>query len=240
MFRKTTISLAIATLIGINASAQAGSQLFADEFDGDELGAHWEVLNEDPDTYIVEDGSVLSVATGQGNLAKGTATNIFRLKNELPKGDWVATMQFRMPYQTGREAVYLGVYDDKDNHITATFGAWSYYEGTRGARMYLYGGKVLKGKGNHSSNVVWGGASGVAFSEEEAPNPFVLRITKKGRTYTPAIRLANGSEQTWHEYQTVTLLRPKGGLSFGILQQQKVNGETPLIVDYVRIESLDD
>ena len=239
MFRKSTIGLAFAVTIGFHVPAHAGEQIFLDNFDGDGLAPHWEVLNEDADSYIVEDGAVLSIATGVGSLSKGTATNIFRLKNELPKGDWVATMEYRMPYQTGRETPYLAIYEDKDNYIFASGGAWSYYSGTSGARLYLTGSKIVKGKSNYASNVVWGGADGVAFNEEEAPNPFVLRLTKKGRSYTPAIRLSNGTEATWKEFQTITLLRPKGGLAFGIVQAEKVKGETPLLVDVVKIERLD-
>lgn len=239
MFRKTTIGLAFAAAIGFQVTPHAGEQIFLDDFDGDSLAPHWEVLNEDADSYIVEDGALLSIATDVGSLSKGTATNIFRLKNQLPKGDWVATLEYRMPYQTGRETPYLALYQDKDNYIVVSGGAWSYYNGTRGARLYLTGSKAVKGKSNYASNVVWGGASGVAFNEDTAPNPFVLRITKKGRSYTPAIRLSNGAEATWQEFQTITLLRPRGGLAFGILQVEKVNGETPILVDHVKIETLD-
>ncbi len=239
MFRKSMVGLALAAMVGSQVPTQAGEQIFIDNFDGDALASHWEVLNEDADSYIVEDGALLSIATGVGSLSKGTATNIFRLKNELPAGNWVATMQYRMPYQTGRETPYLAVYQDKDNYIVATGGAWSYYGGTRGARMYLGGTKIVKGKSNYASNVVWGGADGVAFNEDGPPNPFVLRLTKKGHSYTPAIRLSNGAEATWKEFQTITLLRPKGGLAIGIVQAETVKGETPIIIDSVKIESLD-
>ena len=36
-------------------------EIFRDDFDGDYLSEDWEVLNPNPDNYIVEDGSLLTV-----------------------------------------------------------------------------------------------------------------------------------------------------------------------------------
>lgn len=238
MFTKSLAAgLVLASMIGLSTSAGAQAPHFFDEFEGADLAAHWEVLNEDPDSYVVEDGSLLALATGGGKIADGTVTNIFRMKDRMPEGDWVATMQYSMPYQTGRETPFLGIYDDKDNFFVTYGYAWSYYEKTRGARLFLGATKALKGKTTAFQNVVWGGASGLAFTMEDLPNPFVLRITKKGRTYTPALRLSTGAEETWMEFQSMSLLREKGSLAFGIYQSEKVEGETPMIVDWVKVET---
>lgn len=209
---------------------------FFDDFNGNELAAHWTAANPDPESYLVEDGHLIAVASGEASLEKGNVLDIFKLDKPLPKGDWVATIQYRMPYHTGRETPFFGIYENKDNHIAAFANAWSYYEGTRGARLYLSAHKIAKGKKTSFNKLVWGGASGKAFRIEDAPNPFVLRITKKGRTYTPAVRIGTGSEAVWHEHEKVTALRAKGSLAFGIYQSQKVTGETPIFVDYVKIE----
>ena len=232
-------AIAIALLIGTQTAAQAGSEIFFDDFNGDSLSQSWEVLNEDQDSYIVEDGSLLTIATGGTNLTNGDVPNIFRLKQKLPKGDWVATMKFRMPYQTGRETPFLALYGDKDNHVAAFANSWSYYEHTRGARLYLSSGKVVKGKSTSFGNVLWGGAGGKPFTIEDAPNPFVLRITKKGHGYTAAVQIKKGAETTWVEHATVTSIRAPGSLAFGMYQATKVKGETPMTVDWVKIESDD-
>jgi len=209
--------------------------LFFDDFNGTELAAHWEIQNPDAGAYLVEDGHLLAVASGGASLDDGTIVNMFKLTEDLPKGDWVATMQFRMPYHTGREATFFGLYQDKDNHTIGMANAQSYYEDIRGARMFLSAQKVSKGKKTGFNKVIWGGASGQAYSVEDLPNPFVLRITKKGRSYTPAVRIQDGDVGTWIEQESVTLLRPKGTLAFGIYQWQAVKGETPVYVDWVRI-----
>jgi len=157
----------------------------------------------------------------------------------MPKGDWVATIKYSMPYQTGRETPFLALYGDKDNFIGAYANAWSYYEHTRGSRLYLSSDKIVKGKGVNFSRVLWGGASGKPFTAEEAPNPFVLRITKKGRSYTAAVQIKQGAETSWVEDATITSIREPGSLSFGIYQSTKVKGETPMTVDWVKIESAD-
>jgi len=210
---------------------------FLDEFEGGELQGHWEVLNENPDAYIVEDGKLLIVATGSAALAKGNVENMLRLTQPMPKGDWVATVKFSMNYQTGREAPFLALYDDGENLMAAYSSSWSYYGGVSGARLYIAGEKVTKGKKTSFSQVIWGGASGVAFDEESAPNPFLIRITKKGRVYTPAVLLEGVDGAKWVEHESFTVLRQKGNLAVGILQQENVKGETTMFVDWVKIEA---
>lgn len=242
MFLRTlTMTAVIATTVAVaptvNSTALA-EPLFMDEFDGDTLGSNWEVLNEDPDAYIVEDGAVLIIGSGGANLKTDPVPNIVRLKTALPDGDWVATIKFSVPYQTGREAPFLAIYEDKDNQIVGTTNSWSYYEGVRGARTYLSAWKRSGGKESSFHRVIWGGASGEAFSADEAPNPFYLRIVKKGRTYTPGYRLEGMNQTEWADQEALTVLRPKGGLAFGIYQAEAVKGETPMMVDWFKIEAL--
>lgn len=240
-FRAFSAAATLAGSIGLLTASFGSARaepLLLDEFDGDKLSAHWEVLNGDPEGYIVEDGKLLIIGASQGHLKSAKVPNIIRLKAAPPKGDWVATIKFTMPYQTGREAPFLAIYEDKDNHLAASTNAWSYYGGTRGARMYLSGWKRTKGKESSFDKVIWGGAKGKVFTAEQAPNPILLRITKKGRTYTPAYRLEGMKPAKWVEHERLTVLRPKGSLAIGIFQAQKVKGETPLSVDWFKIEAV--
>ncbi len=240
-FRTVFLSTLVAGSLGV-ASAISGSAsaepLFVDEFDGDSLSSNWEVLNEDPDGYIVEDGKLLIIGTNAGKIANAPIPNIVRLKSDLPKGDWVATMKISVPYQTGREAPFLAIYQDKDNHIVASPYAHSYYGGVRGARVYMGSWKNVKGKHTSFARVIWGGAKGVAYNAEQAPNPILVRITKKGRKYTSAYKLEGMKQSDWISMEDLTSLRPKGKLAIGIYQHEKVNGETPMSVDWFKIEAL--
>jgi len=212
------------------------ADLFFDDFKGNKLGPHWSVQNPDADSYTVENGELLAIASGGARLEQANVVNIFKLNTKLPSGDWVATIKFRMPYQTGRETPFFGLYDNKDNHLVAMANAHSYYGGTRGSRLYLSSQKLLKAKKTGFNKVIWGGASGKPFKMTELPNPFVLRITKKGRSYYPAVRLNKGGETVWIEQDKITMLRAKGNLAFGIFQSSKVAGETPMYVDYVKVQ----
>lgn len=232
---KSTLAGSIAILA---ANAAFAEPLFIDEFDGDSLSSNWEVLNEDADSYIVEDGKLLVIGTNAGHLNKAPVPNIFRLKSGLPKGDWVATIKFSIPYQTGKEAPFIGIYEDKDNHLVGSTYSNSYYGGVRGAQVFLGSWKRSKGKQTSFSRVVWGGAKGVAYKVEDAPNPILLRITKKGRKYSASYKLEGMKQSDWVAQEELTSLRPKGGLAFGIFQHQKVNGETPMSVDWFKIEAL--
>ncbi len=234
-----TTALALAALAGSAILSSATAQVFFDDFNGNELAPHWEVINQDADSYIVEDGTLLSIASGGASLSKGNVTNIFRMTQKMPKGDWTATIKYRMPYQTGRETPFLALYGDKDNYIAAFANAWSYYEETRGSRLFLGSTKVVKGKTSSFSNVMWGGASGKPFGADDLPNPFILRITKVGFKYTAAVQIKQGAETTWIERASLTAIRQPGNLAFGIYQSQKVKGETPISVDWVKIEGAD-
>ena len=68
-------------------------EYFRDDFDGAELADHWEVLNSNPDTFIVEDGQLLIVSASPGSLGEDTVANLFRLNIALPKGDWVMSVK---------------------------------------------------------------------------------------------------------------------------------------------------
>ena len=218
--------------------AQAGP-IFFDDFDGEALRDHWEVLNPNEDAYIVEDGELLLVAAGNRSLQKGDIENMLRLKSPMPKGNWVATIKFRAAYQTGVEAVYLALYDDTENFIAASEQAWSYYSGVRGARVFLNGVKRKKGKESKFSKQVWGGADGIPFDSESSPNPFLLRITKKGRTYTSSILLdAKDGAGNWIDLESFTVLRQKGRLTIAAAQSGDVEGETTAFIDWVKIEPL--
>jgi Ca-activated chloride channel family protein len=209
---------------------------FRDDFNGSELAKHWEVINPNTDAFIVEDGNLLVVGSSIAALDNAKSENIFRLKKPMPKGNWVVTMKFSYQYQTGREIPYLAIYDSEKNYVASFAYSWSYYGGTRGSRMWMAGHKMSKGKKKDFSKVIWGGASGKPFTADQPPNPILVRLTKRGRSYIPAVKLLGGKSPKWVEHDKFTILRQKGGLAFGIYQGQKTTNETTMNVDWIKIE----
>ena len=219
-------------------------EYFRDDFDGEGLSENWEILNPNPDNFIVEDSEMLMITQANPvTLSSDKMENIVRLTKPLPKGDWTATMKFKMGYLTGRESAYLALYEDKGNYIGAIAGSWSYYEHIRGANMYFFGLKLSKGKEKKFQKPIWGGPRGVAFTADSPPNPYLLRLKKVGRSYIPAVKMLgikkkDGTESEWIEHEKFTVLRPKGNLAIGIYQSQKVPGETTTNIDWIKIETL--
>ena len=101
--------------------APGPKEYFFDDFDGEVLGDHWEVLNPNPGNYIVEEGELLAINSTAAGFAQENIENIFRLSEPLPKKDWTATVRMRIDFQTVKERVFFGVYDDKDNYLVSVF-----------------------------------------------------------------------------------------------------------------------
>ena len=224
----------------VEVTTRKNTSYFTDEFDGDDLGEHWNVVNADEDLYIVEDGKLLAVAASAGSLQEETVENVFTLNHPLPKGDWVATMKFNLDVQTSAECVFFGLYDDKDNHTTGGM----YFVTTWGGelRMNLSGAKMSRGKENSllRERVWWGANGGPAVEQAKTmPKPLYLRIEKRGRSYQLAARLGDEASQAeWLDIGKLTALRAKGKLAFGITQYKDVPGESSMEVDSIKIEAI--
>ena len=92
---------------------------FLDEFEGGELESHWILINPDTESLLVEDGMLLLLASeGIANpFDQEKATNILRLKQPMPNGDWNITVQYLVERQTLRESLNLGLYADSENYL---------------------------------------------------------------------------------------------------------------------------
>jgi len=226
-------------------AAPEPKEYFRDDFNGEELGEHWEVLNPNPDMFIVEDGKLLIVSGAGGSMAEETVENMFRLSTKIPSGDWIMTAQFTVDFQTGIERPFIALYQDAKNYIEvqAAISAHS----TGGTLVYgtmdLAGKKVSKGEEKNLKTQVWDWGyktktglfkDNVKFIEQ----PILLRLTKKGRSYFPELMFAGAEEPKWYGVGNFTLLRMNGALAVGIYQTQKTNSETTATIDWVKIETL--
>ncbi len=218
-------------------AAPALQELFRDDFDGDALADGWEVLNPDPDSFIVEDGQLLMISSQAGTREALDFPNLFRLAQDMPKGDWVATAKLSIEFATGAENVFLGLVDSQDDGTYAWFYAWrgKYKEG-----FGLSAIKRSKGEETTSNRELYrDNYKGKPASETLTPRiaqPIYLRLTKTGRSYVAGLKLGDGDEAQWVEADKLTLLRAKGRLAIGSTQGKKVNGETLINVDWVKIE----
>ncbi|WP_136657208.1 VWA domain-containing protein [Nitratireductor sp. XY-223] len=214
-----------------------------DNFDGEDLAEHWEIIHPDPDYYIVEDGELLAITGKNASLAGDNVKNLFRLTKDLPKGDWRATLKFSMDFQTGKESIFFGLYDDPENFLVSElFPVWN----GNGSRWYLRVArtKMLKGEKTNSNDNVWYSGKvkqGTMNATLSVVQPILMRIEKKGRNYAGAIRFEGVDDPQWIELPDLKLLRQKGNLTFGVYKfsdHRDHAGESSILVDEIKIETL--
>ncbi|WP_036478477.1 hypothetical protein [Nitratireductor basaltis] len=122
-----------ATAASASLAGAAGLSLpFQDAFDGTALGPQWTVVGEAPDKFVVEGGVIYTIATGgDDSFRKEGSENIFRL-GAAPEGDFDMTLTGRLEAKTGREGVWVGLYEDATSFVAGTLHVY-----TSGCGPYL-------------------------------------------------------------------------------------------------------
>ena len=128
-------------------------EVFRDDFKGEELAENWEVINPNPDGFIVEDGSLLIISGNPGSLATEKVENLFRLTEPLPKGDWTMTAKLKINFQTSKEVFFLGLYQDKNNYIVGR--TWAPVLFNMPSALQVSSAKRSKGKDKGFEKGVW-------------------------------------------------------------------------------------
>lgn len=220
---------------------------FIDDFDGDELKEHWEVINPDPDAFIVEEGSLLVIGSKKSDLSTEDIPNLFKLNKPMPEGDWSVTAKFTIDLNTSLEKLNLALYNDKENYIAALilsinnmyWGSNPYYgHGVKlqtvkneNAKITAFEAWVAKTRCLHCGpEHAWAKTMQQTFKQ-----PVYLRLEKKGRKYSASAKIEGAEE--WVKTDELTSLRAKGNLVIGIAQLDVTTGESVLKVDWVKIET---
>ena len=211
-------------------------EVFRDDFKGEELADHWEVVNPDPDAFIVEEGGLLIVSGSVGDRAKLDFPNLFKLADAMPKGDWVITAKFNIELQTGWEVAYIGLVNHPNDALYLTMTSYTGNDGY----LNLNGVKRRKGKETKTNRRLFKKrySEKLKFGDvmKSIPQPIFLRLQKKGRAYVGSIKFGEDEKAKWTALDKLTVLRQKGKLVFGLYQSKKPNGESTMTVDWVKIE----
>jgi hypothetical protein len=224
---------------------------FEDNFDGEDLGPDWEILNPDPDGYLVENGILTMLSTDTTPATYADAENILRINKPIPKGDWTMTVRFIFRPQTMGETFSIGVAKDNENSLLTSLHMRSYnYAFTD---TFVRGDKLARGEATGferkllkiESRDIEVRASQFADKVEAVQ----LRLEKAGRNYTSALRFeatdpgAEGAiSEEWFTVQELTSLRPPGD-AFTIVFGSNSNNYTPntgegfVQVDWVKVET---
>ena len=255
------LSTAVAQTAQVIAEAEPEPFVwFEDNFDGDRLSDDWAVMNPNPDAYIVENGTLLTIASedhAEGLLKNETMSNIFQLERELPEGDWTATIRFNPKIQTVREVMFLSLYTDPENYLVGEIGlltTWGKSTTTLKAKK-VSGGTVSEFSQpalpalNIPGTTILGDTPRWLGYYEDNVQELYLRISKSGRSYivsskiVGALTTADGAEPQWTEIQKLTSLRAPGNkIVFGSYfsppdDYDIVGGESLIPIDWIKIET---
>lgn len=212
-------------------------EYFSDDFNGDDLTEHWEIINPDPDSFIVENGELLMINSTPASFAADNIGNMFHLNKPLPEGDWIATVKLNIDFQSGHERIFFGLYNDKENYLVSVLS--TNYDANSGWHfLYITPTKALKGVVTSNQTNVWHTKRNMDFNSGMAEcQPILLRLEKKGRAYISSMKLEGVAEPKWLEMPGLKLLRAKGNIAVGVFQAAKGKGETTVKVDWVKIEA---
>ncbi|MEN8132340.1 MAG: hypothetical protein ABFS45_19605 [Pseudomonadota bacterium] len=239
------LGVAILTITGVRAQelkkpapvALLSKVYFKDTFDGDKLANHWEVVNPDPDQFVVENGELLIIAKAVGGLTTAETPNLFRLKRDLPNGDWVVTIKFKAELQTTKDLLEFGLFTDAENYILTRFWGTCCY-----SELHVEIKKRSGGTNTNFNKRVWklDTYNYQAFANT-VPQPITIKLIKEGRTYRSAIHFDgqknDAGEPIWVETELVSSLRPPKQFVLNAAQWEAVSGESLFMIDSIQIET---
>ncbi|MGI9411902.1 MAG: caspase family protein, partial [Hyphomicrobiaceae bacterium] len=246
--------LAAAKPVKAAAKPQAGVYFF-DDFDREELSKDWDVMNPDPDAYIIEDGKLTVLLSDVQKPTLETIPNVFRLIKPIPKGDWTMTVKLEIAPQTMSEWMEIGVMKRDGNGLTSTLQIYTSNYG-RDTRAYLRGDKRTRKKSEFSQELLklWVDDARNISARTKAFSQYMkaayLRLEKKGRRYTSYVKFDPGNladpkkavAKEWVALPKLTSLRVPGDrftLLFRTTRTDKrlpAKTESLVSVDWVRIE----
>ena len=235
-------------------TAKSGVYFF-DDFEGNELARHWDVINPDEEAYIVEDGKLTVLLSEIKKPSIDTIPNVFRLLKTIPKGDWTITMKVEFQPQTMSEWMRMGAMKRDGKGILASLQMYTTNYG-RDTRAYARIDKIARNKSEFTKEMLkfWVKDARDINSRSSAFSNFVkavyLRLEKKGRRYASYVKFDPGNlddpkkavAKDWVRLPKVTSLRVPGD-HFTMMFHTTLsdtylpaNSEGLVNVDWVKIE----
>jgi hypothetical protein len=236
-------------------SPQAGVYFF-DDFDGVELSKDWDVMNPDPDAYIVEDGMLTVLLSEVAKPSMETVPNIFRLLKPIPKGDWTMTVRLVFVPQTMSEWLSAGVMKRDGNGMMSTLQVHTSNYG-RETRVFVRGDKKSRRNSEFSQELIKlyvpDARNIIARSDgfKQYSKAALLRLGKTGRRYVASIKFEPGTPDDpkktvaadWVDLPKLTSLRVPGDRFTLLFRTTRTdnylpaNTESLVNIDWVRIET---
>ena len=245
-------TLTFAAFVILVGTANAFAQYtvyFEDRFEVDSLAPEWQVLNENPDAYLVESGVLTLLSADRIPTEYATAPNVLKLNKPVPKGDWTMTTRFKFTPQSMGENIRIGLATDENSSMLSSFQLNSYNYAL--TQMFVRGDKLAKGKAtSFTRNIFQIENRDIEIRSKQFSDKIdavQLRLEKKGRQYVASARFeavpgGDGSvSEDWFTVQQLTSLKLPGE-AFTLMFSSNSNDYTPnggeglLEVDWFKIE----
>ena len=180
-------------------------ELFVEEFNDPFLSEAWEVVNDDPNGRVLDEGKFM-VITGVGGLDQGTVSNMLLYNGEIPGKDYAVTTKFTTSiipnpgYPGTSQWAGLIFYLDKDNYIALAVWGQEYHAHIRSVGFF----KRQGGEDAPLLNVGIGGTTKDAVT-------YLLKIERRKHKYTAYYYdpKAKEGEGEWKEVGTLAMLGKK-------------------------------
>lgn len=217
---------------------------FEDGFDGEALGEAWTMDNANADTHAVEDGKLLVLFPDMAKkpIAEASAENILKLNAPMPKGDWTATARMVFTAQTHGEWLRMGLSDGLEKTLFASLQMSAYNYASSG--LYVRVDKAGSGSDATFNQVMrWFESRDMSERSaafDEAVDALLLKLEKKGRSYTVSAKIEGKPDAKWVTLQKVNSIRSPGKyltFAFGSNSNDYVpnDGEGYVELDWVKV-----
>lgn len=178
--------------------------IFEDDFSGNFLNESWQIINDDPDSRILEDGK-LSVITGPGSFTDKSVPNLISYKAPIAEKNYdisvtVTVEATKADYDRywGYGAISFGLRMAKSPTSDIQLGLALTYTADNGgnAYSYVYYGQTKGGKWGNNYTKPW-------YRSKDGAVTFYLRMEKRGFKYTGYIQ---NDKKEWIKLGTQLLL----------------------------------
>lgn len=220
--------------------------VFSDDFNGEALSSDWTVINEDQDTYIVEDGKVMLVSSKLEGLNIKESTNILQLPGKLPTGDWDINVDLNLDMQTGKDRFMFGLWKDHANYLAINY--WHNGGGCNETSLRIERRRKdertkfdTRTAGSKNCNMGKGNVAEVIKSQ--ANDGMTLTLSKRGREYTASVLLKGVGDESGKalsfKTEALTSLRVPGDVTMSLGKwDEKANGDVISFIDRIEIVSV--
>ncbi|HSM40103.1 MAG TPA: hypothetical protein VK862_05090 [Afifellaceae bacterium] len=226
---------AVAASLAAAPALAAPTVYFEDNFDGEDLAPEWEIVNPNPDSYLVEGGVLTMLAADKTPATFNEAENVLRLSKPIPAGDWTMTARIMFKPRTMGEMFRIGVTKDAETSLLASINMRGYNYAL--TETFVQGDKLSRGEATGFARSLFNiedrdieVRSGKFTDKIKAVQ---VRLEKSGRHYTAALRFEStdpGAEgavnEDWLAVQKLTSLRAPGD-AFTIIFGSNSNDYTP-------------